>query len=410
MTVQSNTHGKRQRAARAARLLAATTLTTGLLATGAVQAQGKDLKIGTVLSFSQVMGVYGNAIMDGFNLAMDEVGGTIAGRKVVVVREDDKNDPKVALQLARKLIKDENVDFLVGPVGSHIAAAIRDEVHRSKTFLLVANAGNDELTREQCSPYILRASFSNWQWNYPLGEYAASQLGKRAAIVASNFVAGKQMASAFGDGFKKGGGAVVDENWPAMGTADFANVFTKLRGMGDKVDVVYAFIPGSGTVNYINQFAQASLKMANVGPQSNADNFFFDAMKDNALGVIGAGHYVVTMDTPRNKAFVEAFKKKYNRTPAAVDLQGYDSAKLIQAAVIKLKGDLSDKKAVRDAMIAADIDSPRGYFKIDPVTGNAIQNIYITKVAKRADGQYVNEIIRTMEKVRDPDTSCKLEW
>ena len=75
-------------------------------------------------------------------------------------------------------------------------------MHRSKTFRLVANAGNDELTRELCSPYILRMSFSNWQWNYPLGEYAADKLGKRAALVASNFVAGKQMGAAFRSGFE----------------------------------------------------------------------------------------------------------------------------------------------------------------------------------------------------------------
>ena len=48
--------------------------------------------------------------------------------------------------------------------------------------------------------------------------------------------------------------------------------------------------------------------------------------------------------------------------------------------------------------------------RIDPATGNAIQNIYITKVAKRPDGKLYNQIMHTIEKVRDPDTSCKLEW
>jgi branched-chain amino acid transport system substrate-binding protein len=170
----------------------------------------EDLRIGTVLSFSQVMGIYGNAIMDGMRLAVEEAGGQVAGRKIVFVSEDDKNDPKVALQLVRRLVKDEKVDFLVGPVGSHIVQAIREDVHRSKTFLLVANAGNDEVTRELCSPYIIRTSFSNWQWNYPLGEYAGST-GKRAAVVASNFVAGKQMAAAFRAGFESKGGKVVEE-------------------------------------------------------------------------------------------------------------------------------------------------------------------------------------------------------
>ena len=370
----------------------------------------EDLKIGTVLSYSQVMGVYGNAILDGMNLAIEEAGGTVAGRKIVIVKEDDKNDPKVALQLVRRYVKDDKVDFLVGPVASHIAAAIRDEVHNSKTFLLVANAGNDELTREQCSPYIVRTSFSNWQWNYPLGEYAAANLGKHAAMVASNYVAGKQMGAAFAEGFKKGGGTIVDEQWPAMGTADFASVITRLRGLGDGVDVVWNFIPGSGTVNFVNQYAQAKLKAVEVGPQSNADEFFFDAQKDNALGVIGSGEYVQSMNTPRNQAFVAAYKKKYNRLPAPVDLVGYDSMRLVIEAVRKLNGNVADKKAVRQALVDAEIDSPRGYFKIDAKDGNVIQNIYITKVVKRANGTYAHDIVKTMEKVRDPETACKLAW
>ena len=369
----------------------------------------EDLKVGTVLSFSQVLGVYGNAIMDGFKLAVDEAGGQVAGRKIVIIAEDDKNDPKVALQLVRRLTKDEKVDFLVGPVGSNIAQAIREEVHKSKTFLLVANAGNDELTRELCSPYIVRMSFSNWQWNHPLGEYAASKLGKRAALVASNFVAGKQMGAAFKAGFEAKGGKVGEEIYPAMGTADFSTVFTKLRSMEDQLDVVWAFIPGSGTVNYVNQYAQTKLKPVNVGPQSNADDFFFGAMQDNALGVIGSGHYVMTNDSPRNTAFIASFLKRYKRLPAAVDVQGYDSANMIIETVKRMKGKLDDKAAVRKAMIEIDINSPRGYFKIDPATGNAIQNIYITKVVKRVGG-YSHEILQTYDKVRDPDTSCKLAW
>src|SRR5687768_4160802 len=100
-----------------------------LVLAAASASAAEDLKVGTVLSFSQVMGVYGNAILDGMNLAIEEAGEQVAGRKIVIVKEDDKNDPKVALQLVRRYIKDDKVNFLVGPVASHVAAAIRDEVH-----------------------------------------------------------------------------------------------------------------------------------------------------------------------------------------------------------------------------------------------------------------------------------------
>lgn len=382
----------------------------GLMLAAAGTAAAEDLKVGTVLSFSQVMGVYGNMVLDGMNLAIEEAGGNVAGRKIVIVREDDKNDPKVALQLVRRYVKDEKVDFLVGPIASHVAAAIRDEVHRSKTFLVIANAANEELTRELCSPYLVRTSFSTWQINHPLGEYAAANLGRRAAMVGANYVAGKQMGSAFVEGFTKAGGTIVDEQWPAMGTADFASVLTRLRGLGDKVDVVWTFIPGSGTVNFINQYAQAKLKPQQVGIQSNADETYFDAMKDNALGVIGSGIYVQSMGTPRNQAFVAAYRKKYNRAPTPIDLAGYDSMRLIIDAVRRLNGKTADKQAVHQAILAAEIDSPRGYFKIDPTTNNAVQNIYITKVVKRPDGSYSHELLKTIEKVRDPGTSCKLTW
>ena len=367
-----------------------------------------DLKIGTLLPFSQVMGVYGNGVMDGMRLAIEQAGGQVAGRKIVVIAEDDKNDPKVALQLVRQLTKDEKVDFLVGPIASHIAGAIREDVQRSKTFLLLS-AGNDELTRELCSPYIVRLSHSNCQLNEPLGKYAATHLGENAALVGLNFVISKQMGAAFKAGFESKGGRIVDENWPAMGTADFSSLFTKLRGVGDQLDVVWSFIPGSAAVNYVNQYAQAKIKPLSVGPQSNADEVFFGANQDNALGVIGAGHYVMTNDSPRNKAFIASFLKRYKRLPAAVDVQGYDSANMIIETVKRMKGKLDDKEAVRKAMIEVDINSPRGYFKIDPATGNAIQNIYITKVVKRVGG-YSHEILQTYDKVRDPDTSCKLAW
>jgi len=119
-------------------------------------AQGKDIKVGLLLPFSQVFAVYGEAVKEGFDLAIEEAGGQAAGRKIVVLKEDNKEDPKVTLQLVRRYTKDDNVDFMVGPIASHVVAAIRDEVDRSKTFLLVANAGNNEVTGKNCSPYIVR--------------------------------------------------------------------------------------------------------------------------------------------------------------------------------------------------------------------------------------------------------------
>ena len=379
---------------------------------GLATAQGKDIKIAMLLPTSAVFAVYGEAVMEGFNLALEEAGGKAAGRKIVLLTEDNKEDPKTSLSLVRKYIKNENVDFIVGPIASHVVAAVREDIHRSKTFMVVPNAGNNEVTGAACSPYIIRTSFSNWQANYPMGLYAAETLGKSALTVASNYDAGREMAGAFAQGFKEKGGKAPIEEWPALGTADFSPTITNVRSKAAELDTAWFFVPGAGGPRFVNQISQSGLREGKLkisGPVFMADELYFGAMGDTAVGVLGSGHYVASIDTPRNNAFQAAFKKKYNNKVAhVVHVQGYDSAKLILAAVEQLKGDLTDKNKLRQAMTSVEIDSPRGRISIDPKTGNVVQNVYITEVVKKADGSLGHKVLKTYEQVRDPGTGCKL--
>ncbi len=374
-------------------------------------AQGKDLKVGLLLPFSQVFAVYGEAVKEGFDLAIEEAGGQVAGRKIVVLKEDNKEDPKVTLQMVRRYTKDENVDFMVGPIASHVAGAIRDEVHRSKTFLLVANAGNNEVTGKNCSPYIVRTSFSNWQVNHSMGQYAAEHVGKSAMTVSANYDSGREQAGAFRQGFIEKGGKAPLEEWPALGTADFAPIITSIRAKQAEVDMVWSFLAGSAAPRFITQVTQAGVrgpKLKLMGPVYMADELFFPAMGDAALGVLVSGHYMASLDTPRNRAFQARFQKKYNKVAHVMHVQGYDTAKLMLATVDALKGDLSDKAKVRKTLTSIQVDSPRGYFRIDPRTGNVVQNIYIGEVIKRADGTLGHKILKTYEQVTDKGEGCTL--
>jgi branched-chain amino acid transport system substrate-binding protein len=377
----------------------------------AASAQAKDLKIAMLLPTSAVFALYGEAIMEGFNLALEEAGGQAAGRKVVLLSEDNKEDPKTSLSLVRKYVKDDNVDFVVGPIASHVVAAIRDDIHRSKTFLIVPNAGNNEVTGKSCSPYIIRTSFSNWQINYPMGLFAAETLGKSALTVGSNYDAGREMAGAFAQGFQEKGGKPPVEEWPALGTSDFAPTITNVRSKTTNLETLWFFIPGTGGPRFVNQVQQSGLrsgKMKVTGPVFMADEMFWGAMGDSALGVLGSGHYVASIDTARNNAFQLAFRKKYNKVAHVIHVQGYDTAKLILASVEAMKGNLTDKVAVREALTSVQIDSPRGRVSIDARTGNVVQNVYITEVVKKADGSMAHKVLKTYEQVRDPGQGCAL--
>jgi branched-chain amino acid transport system substrate-binding protein len=145
-----------------------------------------------------------------------------------------------------------------------------------------------------------------------------------------------------------------------------------------------------------------------AGPVFMADEMFWGAMGDSALGVLGSGHYVASIDTARNNAFQLAFRKKYNKVAHVIHVQGYDTAKLILASVEAMKGNLTDKGAVREALTSVKIDSPRGRVSIDARTGNVVQNVYITEVVKKADGSMAHKVLKTYEQVRDPGQGCVL--
>ncbi len=68
---------------------------------------------------------------------------------------------------------------------------MRDKVHNSKMILIVSNAGADAISRERCSKWIFRTSFSNWQPNQPMGGWVAKNIAKEAFLLAPNYQAGK---------------------------------------------------------------------------------------------------------------------------------------------------------------------------------------------------------------------------
>jgi len=98
------------------------------------------------------------------------------------------------------------------------------------------------------------------------------------------------------------------------------------------------------------------------------------------------------MDNPQSKKFVASYEAAYNSVPGTYAMQGYDTAMLIDSAVKGVKGDLKNKEAVSAAIRKAEFTSLRGDFKFN-VNGYPIQNFYLTKVAKRADGKFQTEIV-----------------
>ncbi len=375
----------------------------------AAPAQAADpIKIGVLLPRSGVFGGLGKDQSLALEMGFDDFGREVAGRPIELVAADTESKPGAGLAQAKKLILKDRVDVIVGIISSAVAGAVRDYVHRSGTPLIISNAGNDALTGEKCSPWILRSSFSNSQINREMGPYLARQGFKNAFLMAFDYAAGHQMMEAFRAGFVAAGGNIVGEEYPPLGeTKDFGPYLAKAKAA--RPDVVYVFFAGGPAIKFVKEYAAFGLKgeiqLAGAGWLHSA--LYIAKEGADAEGILGILNYYPSIDNPENAAFQKKFQAAHGRPGSEFGVAAYDSARLIVEALKKTDGNTADKRALVDAMHGVSFNGPRGPFRIDPRTNNVVQNIYISRVEKDGDSlrAVVQEVIRD---VQDPPNGCKL--
>jgi branched-chain amino acid transport system substrate-binding protein len=358
------------------------------LATGQAVAQDK-IKIGLIVTLSGPAAALGQQVRDGFTLAMKDLGNKMSGRDVEVTVVDDELKPDAAVTKAKGLLERDKVDFVVGPIFSNILQAIHRPVVESKTFLISPNAGPSSYAGKDCSPFFYVTSYQNDQVHEILGKVAQDRGYKRVYLLVPNYQAGRDSAAGFKLDFK---GEIVEESYMPLGTLDFQPELSKISSL--KPDAVFTFMPGGMGVNLVKQYKQAGL--ADSIPVLSAftvDESTLPAQQDAAIGMFGGANWAPNLDNPQNKKFVASYEAAYNGVPGTYAMQAYDAALLIDSAVKAVKGDLTDKDAVAAALKKADFVSLRGGFKFN-TNGYPIQDFYLTKVAKRADGKFQTEIVQ----------------
>jgi len=362
-----------------------------MLATPA-SAQDK-LKIGIVATLSGPPAVLGTQLRNGFTLALKTLGGKLGGREVELIVQDDELKPDVAQSKAKALTERDRVDFVVGPIFSNMLQAIMKPVTDSGAILISPNAGTSNYAGRECNANFFVTSYQNDQSHEVLGKYAQDAGIKKLFLMAPNYQAGKDAIAGVKHYFK---GDVVDEVYVPLNQLDYQSELTRIAAA--KPDAIFVFLPGGMGVNFVKQFRQAGLADKIIFLSAfTVDEATLPAQQDAAVGFFGGANWAPNLDTPQNKAFVAAYEKEYGAVPATYAFQAYDAALLIDSAVRTVKGNLTDRDALRAALQKADFQSLRGKFKFN-TNHYPIQDFYLVKVAKRPDGKFQTEIAQTVFK------------
>ncbi len=347
------------------------------------------VKVGLLSTLSGPGAGLGVDIRDGFQLAVKLSGGKLGGQTAEVIVADDQASPDVGRQTADRLVKRDKVDFMTGVVFSNVMLAVGAPTFQSQTYYISANAGPSQYAGEQCNPFFFSASYQNDNMHEAAGQVVTDKGFKRVAVIAPNYPAGKDAITGFKRFYK---GEVASEALPALNQLNYGTEIAQLRAT--KPDAVYIFLPGGMGINFIKQFVGAGLSkdMTLFGPGFSGDEDVIKAVGEPMLGMFNTTQWAHDMDNAANKKFVAEFEKEYGRLPTMYAAQGYDAAQLIDSAVRDTKGNLTDKAAVRKALMAAKFNSVRGEFKFNK-NQFPIQNYYLRMVSKDAKGRVTNRLL-----------------
>jgi branched-chain amino acid transport system substrate-binding protein len=352
---------------------------------------GDAVKIGLLVPLSGVYAPLGEDMRNGFQLYLDQHGGKLGGRAVEVVSADEGEGPQTGVPAARKLVTQDQATAVVGVVNSATALGLRDFFHESKKPLLVANAGADDITGARKSEYVWRTSFANGKVSAALGPAVAKEVKGGAYLIAADYAAGREMVAGFRKTFEAAGGKVAGEKYTPFGkTQDFQPFLSAIRGSDAKA--VYAFYAGAEAVSFVKQYQQFGLANSTplYGTGFLTEGGVLDAQGDAAVGVKTSLHYSSELDLPRNKEFVDAYRKAHNEAPTVYAVQAYDAAAVLDKALADAPGSTGEE-LVKALGGVGTVDSPRGQWSFD-ADHDAQQKYYLREV-RSSGGTMVNAVV-----------------
>lgn len=359
----------------------------GLGLAGSVMA-AQAVTVGLMAPLSGPQALVGQDQVDGFQLAVEQLGGKLGGEPVTLLKEDDQLKPEIGQQIVRKLIDKDKVDAIVGLSFSNVLMGSLPRLAESSVVAIATNAGPSPIAGAQCKANVFSLAWQNDGAAEAMGKFAQDRKLKRVYLMAPNYQAGKDMLAGFKRYYK---GEVVEEVYTQVNQPDYSAEIAQLQAAAP--EALFVFYPGGMGINFVKQLSQAGLTgKIPLYSVFTVDGTTLPSLREAAVGTVSGAMYDAALDVPENRKFVAAFEAKYKRTPSLYAATGYDAAHLLDAAVRKSG---NDPKKLAAAVKAAgpEFKSVRGPFRFGK-NNMPVQNYYAFETA-RDGGKLTTRLIGT---------------
>ncbi len=362
------------------------------------------IKIGGLATLEGPFAVPGQDGMRGIKMAIAEVGGAIDGKKIELLTGSSNGEPDTAIRAARKLVEQDHVSVLIGPLSGSEGIAMRDyaKTQPNTTFVNGSSAAS-ETTLFDPAPNFFRFSTDGAQWMAGLGDYAYKTKGfKKVAVVAEDYSFPYTQVQGFMIGFCRDGGHVVQKAWAPLGTRDYSSI---IAGLPSGIDALYVALGGSDAINFLTQYEQAGGDAPLIGGSITVDQTVLGVkgkQRQSVIGTASAGPIADNWDDPRWKKFTAEYQKMFPDglpSPSLFAHAYYVNAKAVMLALQEVHGDVSDGGTkLRAALSKLSFDTPTGPVKLDQ-NREAIATIFVTEVAQAPDGHLFNKVVQVIPDV-----------
>ena len=390
--------------------------TTGVATTTVETTSGGEelptLKIGIPLPFTGVVAESAEEMRQTFLMYVDEQGGTLGGLPVEVIFEDTETDAELVVTKTRKLIDEDQVHLLSGPMLAFEGLAMIDSVSQAGLpWVGQTGVAADDYTRLEAPTLSSAAKHTASQETMPLGTYAYETLGYRTiATLGQDYAWGYQTVGGFQFAFEAAGGDVVQKLWSPIGTTDYAPF---VNDINRDVDAVYVTLIGADIPRFVEAYSDFGLK-ADIPILSSEDLVAQDAIRfytgDAAVGIIGITPFTANLDRPEMQAFVAAYTERTGKIPTFWGESAYVAAMVIDRTLTYLSetndialADLAEwVKSNGEAFAAASqeidlSDAPSSAITVDEFN-RQVRDFYIVELVDEG-GTITDSLVETVPAV-----------
>ena len=346
--------------------------------------EGNTIKIGLNYELSNEVATYGQGVVDGLELAFKEINdaGGVLGKKIQLIKVDNKSDTAEAASVASKLATRDKVVAILGPATSGPMKAAAPIAIQNKVPVISASSTADDVTVDsngKVREYIFKTCFSDSFQGVILANFAAKDLKlmKAAVLMDTTSDYSKGMTKSFKETYASLGGKIITEQAYQAKDKDFKAVLTNIKNTNPELIYLPGYYEEVGLI--IKQARELGINVPILGGDGyDSPKLLELAGKDALNKIYYTNHYSSKDSTPEVVKFIDTYKKALNKEPDAFNALGYDLAYFV-ADALKRAGE-ADREKLKDALAATkDFKGITGSFSIDS-NHNPVKSITILEV------------------------------